>query len=49
MVEGLIENQNRISEEEKMMKSGNSSLARAALAVALFALATQAQAVTEIQ
>jgi sn-glycerol 3-phosphate transport system substrate-binding protein len=49
MVEGLVENQNRISEEEKMMKSGNSSLARAALAVALFALATQAQAVTEIQ
>ena len=32
-----------------MMKSGNSTLARAALAVALFALATQAQAVTEIQ
>jgi sn-glycerol 3-phosphate transport system substrate-binding protein len=32
-----------------MMKSGNSSLARAALAVGLFALATQAQAVTEIQ
>src|ERR1700693_6623154 len=49
MVEGLVHNQNRIPEEEKMMKSGNSSLARAALAVALFALATQAQAVTEIQ
>src|ERR1700687_3561090 len=32
-----------------MVKSSNSSLARAALAVGLFALATQAQAVTEIQ
>ena len=32
-----------------MTKSGKSSLARAALAIALFALATQAQAVTEIQ
>jgi sn-glycerol 3-phosphate transport system substrate-binding protein len=45
----LDPNQNRNPEEETMMKSSKSSLVRVALAAALFTLAAQAQAVTEIQ
>jgi sn-glycerol 3-phosphate transport system substrate-binding protein len=45
----LDPDQNRNPEEETMVKSGKSSLVRVALAAALFALAAQAQAVTEIQ